>query len=231
MRKRTRFLTIAGTVAITACGSVSDPDAVRSIRPGQGVARQATGAPVLRNFPGDDDGPPFYSEMSPNYLPHNDQMAALPFVRRTDCVPSDFNLLRVLDFTPAPDGSLRVFQCPLTIHGQDVWHDLADPFPYREHYEGNGAVPIWFVTWPELESALSDGSLTIAELRTLPSLVVGHADFYEESISNSTQGERSPHSSTEARGRLTDGRAFLFHLSETLKDGTRDYRNAIIEFK
>ena len=232
MCQRPCLLLFASAAAIAACSDGSVPSAVRSVGANQIELRHSTGAPTIRSFPRDDQGPPFYSEASPNYLAHNEQMAALPLIRRIDCVPPDFDLLRGLDFAPAPDGSLRVLNCPLTIHGEDVWHDLStDPFPYREHYEGNGAVPILFVSWSELERAVSDGVLTMSELRALPSLVVGYADFYEESISNSTQGERSPHSSTEARGTLTDGRSFYFHLSETLRDGVRDYRNAIIELE
>ena len=42
---------------------------------------------------------------------------------------------------------------------------------------GRGAVPVWFVKWPELRDAVADGVLTITELDALPSHITGLASF------------------------------------------------------
>jgi hypothetical protein len=72
---------------------------------------------------------------------------------------------------------------------------------------GLGAVPVWFVSWPELEGAMSDGSLTISELAALPSLLTGTASKYTETI-HTTQAAQVPFIATIAMGELTDGRTF-----------------------
>jgi hypothetical protein len=90
-------------------------------------------------------------------------------------------------------------------------------------------VPIWFVAWPELQAAIDDGTLTIGELAGLPSLRIGYASFYQESVRNSTQGRRHPSSTTEARGPMADGRTFRLHVSKKLQDGVRSFLSVRIE--
>lgn len=43
---------------------------------------------------------------------------------------------------------------------------------------GLGAVPVWFVSWPEMQAALADDVLTV--LLSLPSLRIGSASFFKE---------------------------------------------------
>jgi hypothetical protein len=90
-------------------------------------------------------------------------------------------------------------------------------------------VPIWLVAWPELQAAMSDSVLTITDLAGLPSLRIGYASFYQESVRNSTQGRRHPSSATVARGTMADGESFRLHVSEKLQGGERDYLSVQIE--
>jgi hypothetical protein len=192
--------------------------------------KSAHHGPVRLSFPDEYPGGPFYSELASDFVFHNDRDAAVVFWRQPDCVPADFNLLDFLDLTPAfPGGPPRPFLCTLAVEGVDTWHDPAtDPFPFQEQVLGSGAVPVWFVSWPELQAAIGDGVLTISELQSLPSLRVGHASFYRESIRNSNQGNRHAGSTTNAQGVLTDGSVFRLHVSEKLQ-GERRFLQVLIE--
>jgi hypothetical protein len=57
---------------------------------------------------------------------------------------------------------------------------LLDLAPRQVFTRGTGALPGWFVQWAELEGAMSDGALFIAELRGLPSLQGGYAIQFDE---------------------------------------------------
>ena len=221
-----RILVAAGMTLAAGCADPSSPSipAMASSHLADS-AGSTSGAPVRLAFPEQNPGPPSYSELASDFVFHTERDAAIVFWRSTDCVPEDFNLLLNLDLTPAfPGGPPRPFVCPLTVEGVATWHDpAADPFPYQVRVRGSGAVPIWFVAWPELQASMSDSILTIAELVVLPSLRIGHASFYQESIMNSTQGQRHPSSATNARGLTDDGKPFRFHVSEKLQAGERDY--------
>jgi hypothetical protein len=216
-----RLLIPFGIALSLGCTDPTRPEESAATPPAAAEA-SPKGAPIRLRFPGPGD-PPLYSELAPDFLFHNDRDAAVVFWREPECVPDDFNLLEVLDLTAAfPGGPPRSLLCPLTVEGVDVWHDPAtDPFPFQLEVRGSGAVPIWFFSWSELEAAAADGQVTITELESLPSLRIGHADFYQESIRNSNQGQRHASSSTVARGTMTDGRGFRFHVSERLQDGNR----------
>ena len=51
---------------------------------------------------------------------------------------------------------------------------------------GLGAVRVWFVSWPELQTAMADGVLTITELATLPSLKVGATGSFCKTLAYGT---------------------------------------------
>ncbi len=121
------------------------------------------------------------------------------FYRSPECVPADFNLLDSFD------PSSRPFSSPLHIEGRLNWRSLDDPFPAEIFLRGTGAVPVWFVRWPELEAAVADGELTIGELAALPSLLIGAASFFNESIRNSIVEQRGGNEAVVASGTLTDG--------------------------
>lgn len=225
-----RFLLPLGILLLAACSDPTHPTDTTTTTAASMKTANAHGGPVRLAFPGDYPGGPFYSELASDFVFHTDREAAVVFWRQPDCVPADFNLLDFLDLTPAfPGGPPRPFLCTFTVHGVDTWHDPAtDPFPFQEEVRGSGAVPVWLVSWPELEAAIGDGVLTIAELGSLPSLRVGQASFYQESIRNSNQGNRHAGSTTNARGLLTDGSAFRLHVSEKLQ-GVRRFLKVLIE--
>jgi hypothetical protein len=145
-------------------------------------------SPQRLAVPKDVPGPPFYAQIShiPGFdqeIYHTDDWAAIVFHRYPRCVPKRFNLLDGFDLTVMDGGLSRVFRCPLTIEGFEDW-PLAPPdgiAPLVLKGWGRGAVPIYFVRWPELQQAVADRELTITELERLRSLRVGCASlFYVE---------------------------------------------------
>jgi hypothetical protein len=165
-------------------------------------------ADVRLSVPEDTEPPLYTSGAGPGLLPdgtifalHNNEWAAIPFSRPPECVPVDFNLLDILDFSGAP------FACPLLVEGFTVWKDLSDPGPSLEQYQGLGAVPVWFVRWSELEAATADGELTILELASLDSLRIGTASFFQ--WQNHIYGLHPvSHATLVASGTLADGGSF-----------------------
>jgi hypothetical protein len=227
-----RLLAPLGIAMTVSCTDPTHPTEPTGAPPKASASSSSgSGAPVRLAFPGESPGPPFYSELESEFLFHTDHDAAVVFWRQPGCIPDDFNLLDFLDLTPAfPNGPPRPLLCMLTVEGVETWHDpTTDPFPYQVQVRGSGAVPIWFVAWPELQAAIDDGTLTIAELAGLPSLRIGYASFYQESVRNSTQGRRHPSSTTEAHGPMADGRTFRLHVSEKLQDGVRSFLSVQIE--
>jgi len=91
-----------------------------------------------------------------------------------------------------------------------------------------GAVPVWFVSWPELQTAVADGYLTVGELDGLPSHVAGFASHYQESlhvggVSNVGKIEFT------AAGVLEDGRSF--QVEAMARDEVGRYMNVLITFR
>jgi hypothetical protein len=79
--------------------------------------------------------------------------------------------------------------------------------PIHAKSHGLGAMPVWFVSWPQLEVAIADGVLTIGELESLPSLVKGTASFYTETL-RPGQAAQIPFIGFVARGTLDGGLSF-----------------------
>lgn len=148
---------------------------------------------------------PFYARIEPNFVVHTDDWAAIVFYRPPRCVPDDFNLLELYDFD-------NFFKCnPPTTDGFIIWSGepgLSNPIQIK--LWGLGAVPVWFVAWPELEQALGDGSLTMPELRAMESLLIGSASFYTETLH--PDGVKVPMINYVAHGALDDGRSFQVHV-------------------
>ena len=130
------------------------------------------------------------------FVVHDGEIAAITFWRPPSCVPADFNLLENFD--------LGALQCPLLIEGSVRFKDGGI---LSWEARGTGAVPIWFVRLDELEAAMDDGELTIGELSSLPSLVIGTADFYHEQNHSFNTHEVS-HLTVVASGTLEDGGFF-----------------------
>lgn len=180
-------------------------------------------AEVRTIIPDEDPGPPFYVRVErqavhTDIVPHTDELAALIFYRSPACVPSQFNLMDLFD-PPA------AFGCGLTIDGWEVWRNGPPPVdftPMLAQFYGLGAVPVWFVSWEELEDAVADDHLTLDELRTLPSLRIGSASSYRE-VLHPTDGADVPMLSITADGTLDDGTPFQLrhHGSEEAGVDTR----------
>lgn len=176
----------------------------------------------MLKVPEESPGPPFYSILQPGFYPHNEEWGIAPFGRELSCVPDDHNLLVLFDFVPAfPGGPPRPLLCPLTVEGHEHWQNGPgiDPAPRQTQMRGLGAVPIVFAQWSEIQTAISDGVLTLPELLGLPSAMVGTAESYKET---DILGFSGPHGAGKgmfkitARGTLPDGRSFRFHLNEVL---------------
>jgi len=181
-------------------------------------------AQVRTEFPGEDPGPPFYtrverSSVHTEIVPHTDEWAAVVFYRSPSCLLREelltsFNLMDLFDIP-------RAFGCPLTIEGFEVWRNAPPPTdlaPMQAKFNGLGAVPVWFVSWPELQAAVADDVLTMSELLSLSSLQTGTATFFRETL-HATGGAQQPKLTMVAHGTLTDGRTF--RLQHTGTAGTR----------
>jgi hypothetical protein len=173
-----------------------------------GVA--AAEAAVRIEIPEQGPGVPAYARIEAGRVIQDGVWAAIVFYRLPECVPQDFNLLRFVDLP-------RSFGCPLTVRGFEIWKNgppplSADPGPIQTESRGLGAVPIWFVKWSELPGAIADGTLTVPELWTIPSLQIGSAGFYEEGLSPAGVAQRS---SLEivAHGLLANGKSFQLRVS------------------
>lgn len=197
MPRLARTIWMAGALALTA--------AVAGAAPTAAVVRvEGAGLPAYARIagPGIDGGV--------EEVYHSDQWGIIPFYRPVDCVPDDFNLLQFFDVPGA-------FACgPQTVTDVTLWRNGPglDPAPTHVRVTGRGAVPVWFVAWSELHDAMDDTVLTIAELRTMPSLLVGEASFYSEEL-HTTQAAEVALSQTVARGTLVDGRTFTFEATRS----------------
>lgn len=184
----------------------------------------AAPAQVHTNIP-EETQVPFYATFQRGFTPHTEEWAVVIFYRTPACVPADFNLLDFFDPPPRP------FFCDLQIEGHANWRSLDDPFPADVHLQGTGAVPVWFVLWSELEVAMADDELTIGELAALPSLLIGSASFFHESIRNSIRGQRGGNEVIVASGTLTDGRSFQVQITEKFRDGEHLFPHVKIDFR
>jgi hypothetical protein len=154
---------------------------------------------------------------------HTDEWAAIAFYRLPTCVPASFNLLDFFDFTFA------AFGCPLTVEGFEVWKNGPPPIdlaPMQSKLKGLGAVPVWFVSWPELQSAIADNVLTKAELLAMTSLQMGTATYFKETL-HPFGGAKQSTLEIVAHGVLPDGQSFQYQATEA----AGVLREVRIEFK
>jgi hypothetical protein len=170
------------------------------------MSAQSASADVNLTVPGESPGVPAYARVEPGGVFHTGQWAAVPFYRLPTCVPEDFNLMTFFDVP-------RAFGCPLTVSGHEVWDNGPgqEPAPNLAVLRGTG-VPVWFASADEVQAAMSDGVLTIAELSGLDSLVIGTADRYQEVLH---PNERIV---INAGGTLSDGRSFRLHATYAVGD-------------
>jgi hypothetical protein len=145
------------------------------------LAAQLT--PVILTSPAETPGQFTYAFVDPSA--NDGPWVAIDFHRDPGCSQlSTFNLLMFVDFPNA-------FACPLTVDVKEWWslEDLAiagGPWqsppsspafrtPSQTRWSGKGAVPIYFVHLVELLDAVGDNVLTVTELESLSSLIIGHA--------------------------------------------------------
>jgi hypothetical protein len=121
-------------------------------------------------------------------------------------VPGSFNLLEFYDW--------NAFDCgPPTTDGFIIWYgEPGDTPPIQIKLRGLGAVPVWFVAWPELDAAMADGDLTMAELEAMATLKTGSASFYTETL-HPTGVVKVPMINYVAHGLLDDGSSFKVHVT------------------
>ena len=93
---------------------------------------------------------------------------------------------------------------------------------------GLGAVPVWFVSWSELQAAMADNVLTIAELAALPSLQVGYAGFFRETL-HPSEAAQQPDLTMVASGITTAGRDFFLQVA--VNGDPLSLKDVIIQFK
>jgi hypothetical protein len=175
-----------------------------------GQLASASLANVYRRIP-DEAQPPLYtSNVTPYLAPggemfvvHDGPWAAIAFVRPTELIPPDHDLLGI---DPGAIGT------PMLVDGFGIFATAEDRVPLMTEVHGLGAVPVWFVDREELRAALADETLTFAELSALPSLLKGAAGFYQEQ--NHYADHRVSHLAVDARGTLDDGRSFSLQAVE-----------------
>jgi hypothetical protein len=189
-------------------------------------------AAVRLLIPSQDPGPPFYASIDrpPGGQIFQDGVwAAIPFLRDPDCVEADSNLIVAFD--------LRAFGCALSVNGFAIYKNgppPIDPVPVYALLRGNGPVPIWFVRWSELRAAIADDVLYIGDLRSLPSLVIGSASFFEFVNQIGVlrpQGPGNGKIEIASSGTLNDGREFQFSVREMGVDQISTLRHVRIEFR
>ena len=204
MKARQRFTWLAVTFAALTLGTAAQ-------------------AQIRLDVP-EDRQPRFYADFGQGFLPHTEEWAVVIFYRTPACVPADFNLLDFFDAPPRP------FSCAMHIEGFLLWRSLDDPYAAEILLHGTGAVPVWFVRWPELQAAIADDVLTIGELAALPSLLIGSASFFLESIRNDIVQQRGGNEALVASGTLADGRSFQVELTEKLRAGEPLFPHVRIDF-
>jgi hypothetical protein len=181
---------------------------------------------VTVKVPAESPGIPAYARIA--ILPpfeevyHTNDWAAIAFYRLPAGIPKEFNLLEFFDMAPVNDAP-RAFAAPLTVEGMEVWNEppaeSADAAPMVNWLRGLGAVPVWFVGWPELQAAITDQRLTMPELESLKSLQKGVASFFEETLipNAGPTGYTGGRGLIDlaAEGRLADGRSFQVHIAQS----------------
>ena len=190
------------------------------------ASAKAGSGPIIRHFPGESPGAPAYALLGRGFAPSDDGWVGIVFVRDPECVPAGFNLLN--QFNPP-----AAWGCALTVEGEEWWHDPPVPPPFQIHERGLGAVPIYFVALSEYLAAIADDVLTIGELESLPSLLIGYASFLHHVVHNSNQAANHGHETLVSRGTLEDGRTFEFRYNEKFlpETGEHVFPNVKISFE
>ena len=154
---------------------------------------------------------PFYARLSSEFVPHTDEWVAIAFYREPVCTRPDFNLMDFFDIANVP----MIFGCPLTVHGFVLHDDPLSQVPKHSRLEGNGAVPVWFVSVEDFNGALP--AVTRTKLLAMPSLVQGVATLFEETL-HPFPAAKQHQLRLVAHGVLSDGRSFQYHALWTWRN-------------
>ena len=168
-------------------------------------------------------GPPYYARIAAGEIYHDGVWAAIAFYRPPACVPDKFDLLGFIDFA--------AMDCDSFVAGFEIWKNgpLSDDLaPLQSNLHNTAPMPIWFVAWDVLQSAIADGVLTIGELGKLPSLRIGQATSFKETLHPLGGGPQTM-ISIVASGFLEGGGKFSFQATGT-KENNR-LNHVKIEFK
>jgi hypothetical protein len=145
---------------------------------------------------------PYYARVLPG-----EAWSVIVFYRPPSCVPPEFDLYSTFFDVP------QVFDCDPPTTGGFAIFDNDAPVPSQLKLHGLGTVPIWFVQTSELAAVAADDAITLGELETLPSLMVGTASSYQE-VLHPLGGAQVPKIMVVARGTLEDGRFFQVQVSQ-----------------
>jgi hypothetical protein len=166
------------------------------------LAGSAASGQVRLTVPEQSLGGPYYARLERGVVLQRGDWVAIPFYRDPGCVRANFNLLNFFDFANIP----AIFSCPLTVNGFEIWSDPnADPAPRQSKLQGNGAVPVWFVSVADFQAALP--GVTVTELLAMPSLMQGVASTFSETLHPQEAAKRNM-LQIVATGYLPDGRTF-----------------------
>jgi hypothetical protein len=222
-----RLICTTLAISLSACANeeLTGPD-VDPARPSSASAAENSG-PIILRYPDEHPGPRYYALFGRGFAPNDNGWVGIAFVRSPSCVPAGFNLLDWFDAPPT------AWACTLTVAGEAWWHDVLVPPPFQTRAHGLGAVPIYFVRWSELQAAIADDVITIGELESLPSLLIGEATFFEQITHNTNQPTNHGHETLVSRGLLEDGRSFEFRYNEKFLPETNEhvFPNVRIAFK
>jgi len=178
-------------------------------------------AQVRLLVPEESPSGPFYARVERGMVLQTEDWVAIAFYRDPSCVRPAFNLLNFFDVANIP----AIFSCPLTVHGFELWSDPAsDPAPRQSKLEGDGAVPVWFVSAGDFQAALP--GITLTELLAMPSLMQGVATSFEETL-HPVGGANQSMLQIVASGDLPDERTFHFVAVEA----SGELRYVRIEFR
>lgn len=211
---------IAGLVLLTAvissCVGLNTPESApdtsndAEIQPTAVIPTAESKEPMRMEANGEV---PFYARFGENETFSSGEWTVIVFYRPPDCIPADFNLNQFFHF-PGETGP-GAFACtPPTTTSVEYWanNPQTDPAPLIAEMTGRGAVPVWFISKSEMETAVADGIVTIGELAGLPSRLVGTAATYTELLHPSQSNAQSL-IQFAAEGTTEDGRSFKVDVS------------------
>lgn len=183
--------------------------------------------PVVLRVPEDSPGSPWYADFGRDFIPADEAHAAIVFWRDLACIPADFNLLDMLDIPAA-------FGCPISLRGQEWWHEPFVDYPFKMALVNDGPVPVYFVTLEELAAETADDRLTLGELSAFQSLRKGQARHLQIEVlnSNAPDSDGKGHGLVTGTGDIEGDQSFYLHWSEEFDPavGRNEFLEVVIRF-